>query len=211
MCRVLEHPKTDRVCWQAKKAWAALNTEAGKLEHLPKLGSLPFQLAWNVHLNFILNWGVNQELKLISIGPRITHLMSHWFLWSDREEKPVVIYWTFQGLCSICSLLDYSSSTIHKQNPIINSSTFNAFSLVLVAQTCPTLCNPMNCSPPSFSVCEIFQTRILEWITISFSRGYSWPRDWTPVSWIAGIFFTVWATGKIQFKFMFHNSCFSPV
>ena len=44
------------------------------------------------------------------------------------------------------------------------------------------------------SVHGIFQARTLEWVAISSSRGYSWPRDWTHVSGIAGRFFTVWAT-----------------
>ena len=56
-------------------------------------------------------------------------------------------------------------------------------SLVPVAQSCPTLCNPMDCSPPGSYVCEIFQARILEWVAISFSRGEgtqgSRPRDRT--------------------------------
>ena len=39
--------------------------------------------------------------------------------------------------------------------------------------------NPMDCCPPGFSACGISQASILEWIAISFSRGYSWPRDWT--------------------------------
>ena len=38
-----------------------------------------------------------------------------------------------------------------------------------MAQSCPTLCNPMDCSPPGSSVHEIFQARILEWVAISFS------------------------------------------
>ena len=37
---------------------------------------------------------------------------------------------------------------------------------VLIAQLCLTLCNPMDCSPPGFSVHEIFQARILEWVAI---------------------------------------------
>ena len=36
--------------------------------------------------------------------------------------------------------------------------------------------------------------RILEWVAYPFSRGSSWPRDWTGVSWVAGVFFTSWAT-----------------
>ena len=48
-----------------------------------------------------------------------------------------------------------------------------------VAQPCPTLCDPMDCSLPSFSVHGVFQARILEWVSISFSRGSSPPRDQT--------------------------------
>ena len=51
-----------------------------------------------------------------------------------------------------------------------------------VAQSCPTLCNPMDCSPPGSSIHGILQARGLEWVAISFSRGSSWPRDWTQVS-----------------------------
>ena len=40
----------------------------------------------------------------------------------------------------------------------------------------------MDCSPPGSSVCRTFQARILEWVTISFSKGSSWPRDWTRIS-----------------------------
>ena len=50
------------------------------------------------------------------------------------------------------------------------------------AQSCPTLCDPMDCSPPDSSVHGILQARILEWVAISFSRGSSQPRDWTRVS-----------------------------
>ena len=53
--------------------------------------------------------------------------------------------------------------------------------------------DPTDCSPPGSSVHGIFQARILEWIAISFSRGSSWPRNWTQVSCIAGRFFTDWA------------------
>ena len=48
-----------------------------------------------------------------------------------------------------------------------------------VAQSCPTLCDPVDCSLPGFSIHEILQARILEWVTISFSRGSSRPRDRT--------------------------------
>ena len=65
-----------------------------------------------------------------------------------------------------------------------------------LAQSCPTLCDPMDCSPPGSSIHGILQARILEWVAISFSRGSSWPRDWAQVSCIAGRFFTTEPPGK---------------
>ena len=60
---------------------------------------------------------------------------------------------------------------------------------VLVTQSCPILCNPMDCSPPGSTVQRIFQARILEWIAIPFSRGFSQARDQTWVSCTAGGYF----------------------
>ena len=58
---------------------------------------------------------------------------------------------------------------------------------VLVTQLCPTLCDPMNCSPPSSSVHGISQARILEWVAIPFSRRSSQPRDPSCVSCVSYI------------------------
>ena len=59
----------------------------------------------------------------------------------------------------------------------------------LVAKLWPTLCDPMDCGLPGFSVHGISQTSILEWVAISFSMGSSWPRDWTHISCLVGKFF----------------------
>ena len=66
-------------------------------------------------------------------------------------------------------------------------------------QSCPTLCEPMDYSPPGSSVPGILQERILEWVAIPFPRGSSGPRDQTWVSCvccIAGRFFTAEPPGK---------------
>ena len=47
----------------------------------------------------------------------------------------------------------------------------------VVTQSCPTLCDLMECGPPGSSVHRILQARILEWVAIPFSRGSSEPRD----------------------------------
>ena len=49
-------------------------------------------------------------------------------------------------------------------------------------QSCPTLCDPMDCTPLGSPVNEILQARILEKVAISFSRGSSHPKDWTCIS-----------------------------
>ena len=55
-----------------------------------------------------------------------------------------------------------------------------------VAQSCPTLCDPMDYSPPGSSIHGIFQAGVLEWVAISFSRGSARPRDRTCPARIAG-------------------------
>ena len=68
-----------------------------------------------------------------------------------------------------------------------------------VAQSCLTLCGPMDCSQPGFSISGILQARMLEWVAISFSKRSSWPRDWTQVSCIVGRRFTIWATRQVLY------------
>ena len=70
------------------------------------------------------------------------------------------------------------------------------------AWSCPTLCNPVDCSPPGSSVHGISQARILEWVAITYSRGSSSP--WTESVYLvspalAGIFFTTVPPGKPQY------------
>ena len=64
----------------------------------------------------------------------------------------------------------------------------------LVTKLHPSLCDPMNCSPPGSSSLAIFQSRIPERVAISLSRRSSWPRDWTHVSCISRWLLYHWAT-----------------
>ena len=70
---------------------------------------------------------------------------------------------------------------------------------MLVAQSCPTLCDPMDSSPQESSVHGIFQARILEWVAISSFGGFSQLKDPTQVSCIAGRFFTTEPPEKPSF------------
>ena len=86
---------------------------------------------------------------------------------------------------------------------IMNKTANNS---IFIAQSCLTLCDPIECSPPGSSVHRFFQARILEQVAISFSRGSSQPRDWTQASHIADRRFTVWAPEKPQSSMYKHNS-----
>ena len=95
----------------------------------------------------------------------------------------------------------------------------DAMILWLVAQSCLTLCDPMDCSPLGSSVHGILLAGMLKWVAILFSRGWSWPRDQTHVSCLAGEFFTIWATRKamilvfliFSFKTYFSLSSFTLI
>ena len=89
------------------------------------------------------------------------------------------------------------SHFLHSQQHLL-SFTFLIITIligvkVLITQSCLILCDPMDCSPSGSSVHGILWARILEWVTIPFSREYSQPRDWTQIYCIAGGFFTIWA------------------
>ena len=95
---------------------------------------------------------------------------------------------------SISTHVDIHSTFIHNKPNRTRSKCLSAIEWIycccLVAKSCPTHCDPVDCSPPGSSVHGIFQARMLEWISISFSRGSSWPKDRTCASCIAGRFFT---------------------
>ena len=81
-------------------------------------------------------------------------------------------------------LRTYSTQLIRKQSGWV------------VTKLCSTVCGPMDCSPPGYSVHGISQAKILEWVAISFSRGSSQSRGGTWVSWIASRVFAKGATSK---------------
>ena len=70
----------------------------------------------------------------------------------------------------------------------------------LVAKSCVTLCHSLDHSPPDSSVHEISQARILEWVTIFFYRGPSWPRDRTCISCFGGWILYHWATREATMR-----------
>ena len=115
----------------------------------------------------MLETGEKEYLKLPMDYQRRTHRVRLLFLW--------ILFYTHQFALTI----EFSLYTKVKDNE--------------VTQLRLTFCDPVDCSPPGYSIHGIFQARVLEWVAISFSRGCSWPRDRTQVSHIAGRCFTIWA------------------
>ena len=125
--------------------------------------------------NLYCLWRVQPLLPSTSLNQFMKHLLGP-KLSSDASLN--FIAWAFEGSGGVTSFGRWKKESE-------------------VAQSCLTLCHPMDCSLPGFSVHGIFQARVLEWVGISFSRGSSQPRDWTWVSYvscIAGGFFTTSTT-----------------
>ena len=102
------------------------------------------------------------------------------------------------------SIYPHTHPSIHPnshplKDPLRLSSTTIS---VLVSQSYLTLCDPMGSSPPGTSAHGTLQARILECIAISFSEGFSQPRDRILISLsssLVGRFSTVWATREANF------------
>ena len=93
-----------------------------------------------------------------------------------------------------------SADCIVSESYIFVSYEVEVLVCVCVCSLCPTLCHPMDCSPPGFSVRGIVQARIVEWSAISFSRGSSRPGDRTHVSCVSCTcrwILYYWAIGKL--------------
>ena len=139
---------------------------------LPSPGNLPYPEIEPVSLcitgGFFTRW---------TIGEAVTH--------------PI-----FSAYLLLFHLYSNDSNLYHQRGPAlqISKATLNHVIADCSVAQCLTLCDPMNYNLPGSSVHGILQTRILEWVAISFSRGSSQPRDQTRVACIAGRHFTVWVT-----------------
>ena len=96
------------------------------------------------------------------------------FWWSSFEDQCWDALLSTSWVCKCVSVCVYVSHTV-----------------VLIALSCPTFCNPMDCSLPGSFVHGILQARKLEWVALPFSRGSSHSRDQTQVSHTVNRFFTI--------------------
>ena len=134
------------------------------------------------------NWGA-------SAWPLLWVLLFLLFSSTDMtmDQDPLAIIPKFSNLQKPKVFINLAPKLIRQQN-LTPIDTRLCIVFMLVALLCPTLYNPMDCSPPGSSVQGILQARILECVTSPFSRGSSWTRDQSQVSCIEGWFFTIWAT-----------------
>ena len=102
----------------------------------------------------------------------------------------------------------YKNSLLNKKETKNLEGTFGSLTLnmccvmkvkLLFAQSRPTLWDPMDWSPSGSSIHGILHARILGWVSLPFFRWSSWARDRIQLSCIAGWFFSIWATGELEF------------
>ena len=151
--------------------WASGSSESALCLRWPKYWSFSFSLS-----------PFNKYSGLISFT-------THWFdlLAVQRTLKSFLHYHNLKA-----SILQHSVFfMVQLSHPYM---TTGKSVKMLVTQSCPTLCDPMDCNPSGSSVRGILQARIPEWVAISFFSASSQARDLTQVSCIAGRFFIVWAT-----------------
>ena len=119
-----------------------------------------------------------EKKKVLSISSFILHNLIFICLYN--------ILW-MKDTKSLTLWSDFFSSIL----PILSEKIYVHAKLL---QSCPTLRNSMEYSPPVSSVHGISQARILQWVAISSFKESSWPRDWTCISYIGRWVLYHWGT-----------------
>ena len=138
-----------------------------------------------------------------SYAQRIIHKVNHWHLFKDFYKKVFQGEHTGHSLRPWEGLLSeaYLWGKCLRQRSLLN---LGLEWVSEVAQSCPTLSDPIDCSLPGSSIHGISQARILEWVAIFFSRGSSRPRIEPTSSTLAGGFFTAEPPGRPKLQFQYH-------
>ena len=103
------------------------------------------------------------------ILPKATFLILSYL----ADEVTLTCYYTQQLLPLLFLSFSLNGSLICTQEEVQNLSS-HAAAAAKSLQSCPTLCDPVDGSPPGSSVPGILQVRILEWVAISFSNAWNW-------------------------------------
>ena len=182
----------------------------------PKYWSFSFSISPSLCKSLQVLWITCESLlvTLLHYGSHSSRVTGSWFLWFKWLSKS---YGSLDILCILLiplktgelwsylvNMLEWMSKwgVCHLQNPKETARCCVPVIVVenlesLATQSCPILCDPMDCNLPDCSIHGILQARVLEWVAISFSRGSSQPRDRTLVSHIVGRHFSIWATREV--------------
>ena len=134
-------------------------------------------------------WGWKRRVKKLAWSLTLKNkddgIWSNHFMANRRGKSRNSDNFYFLGLQNHCGqwLQQWNSKTLAP-----SKESYDKPVLYLVTQSCPTLCNPMDCRPPGSTVHGILPARILEWVALLQRR------DQTQVSCTSGRFFTIWAT-----------------
>ena len=127
-----------------------------------------------------------QVSKVIDNDPHPCIIPSPWEWWESENRWDVtpliLLQYMAKGSCNYYRIGKWVDIILEEADPVrwaFKNMVSSLTVCVLAAQSCLTLCDPMDYSLPGSSVHEILQATILEWVTICFSRGSSRPRDWT--------------------------------
>ena len=154
-------------------------------------GQRSFMLFGKLDYSFVksyLSWSPSPKLHFSNLLPSLYNTISpslsiNQFFFINQDDKFCIclnVYWPWV-----------------KKNDFFLKFQFNEYHWAVLSHVW-LFATPTDHSPPGSSVHGILQARILEWVAYPFSRGSSWPRDWTSVSFTASGFFTNWATREAQ-------------
>ena len=157
--------------------------------------------AIHVHAFCLLSFSLCLSFSLsLSLSHTHTHTLTH------TEPESLASLWAINNVCAALHP-PQGQETVWGEGTCVTPGPWWGHvcsqqvggRLRVCAQSCPTLCGPMHCSSPAFSVRGIFQARILEWVTISHSRASSRSRDRTLVSsiWIGRCVLNHWTTWEV--------------
>ena len=128
----------------------------------------------------MLNWTEGMESNYIYIKVSISLFYN--YLFHTILTFLNVFSMTLPEICSMGINRRPFSPQASVQSPKQFLPLYNSSNCCWSSKCVSDSCDPTDCSPPGPSVCGISQARILEWVTMSFSRGSSWPRDRTHIS-----------------------------
>jgi len=137
-------------------------------------------LAWKIP--WIEEPGRLQSMGLLRVGHDwATSLSLFTFMHWRRKWQPTPVFLPEESQgrgslvgCRLWGRTESDTTEVAQQQQ--QATSIGTWYVCSVAQSCATLCDPIDCSPPGSSIHGIFQARILEWVAISFSRG-SWSRN----------------------------------